>query len=342
MKKILSVGIVFSLLIMLLAGCAAEPAQPAEPAEKEVIIEPVSLRLAHNLNEQHTVHLALVEFGRLVDEKSEGGMKVEIFPNAQLGNEQEVLEQLQAGAIAMTRVSAAALTPYEPGYNAFTLPFIFADEEHYFASMNSDAVKELYQSTLDKGFLGLTYYTSGSRSFYTKETPILHPDDLKGLKIRVMGFQSQTDMVLALGGTPVSMPFGDIYTSLQSGVIDGAESNETALTNSKHGEVTKHFSYTKHTMIPDILTISSTVWKSLTPEQQTIIQEAATESTEFHKPLWTAAIDAAVKEATEVMGVTFHEVDREPFRNAVVPMLEKYKNEFPEVKALLDGIKELE
>lgn len=339
MKKALSIVITLSLLMMLMVGCSTNTGSTGESGGADV--DTVTLKLAHNLNEQHTVHLALAEFGRLIEEKSEGNMKVEIYPNAQLGSEEQVLEQLQAGAVAMTKVSAAALTTYAEGYNAFTLPYVFADENHFFTSMESDAVAQLYKDTHDKGFVGLTYYTSGARSFYTVDKPILHPDDLRGVKIRVMGFQSQTDMMQALGGTPVGMPYGEVYTALQSRVIDGAESNETALTNGKHGEVTKHFSYDEHTMIPDILVISSRVWDGLTTEQQAIIQEAAEESTEYHKPLWNEAIEEAVEEA-KGMGVTFHEVDKEPFRQAVASMLGDYGTKYPEVKKLLDAFKELE
>ncbi len=339
MKKTLSLLLVLVISLGLVA-CGSETT--GNGGEKTEEAKQVTLKLAHNLNEQHTVHLALTEFARLAEEKSNGQIKVQIYPNGQLGSESQVLEQLQAGAVAMTKVSAAALTTYSEGYNAFTLPYVFADEDHYFRSMESEAVQNLYNSTTDKGFLGLTFYNSGARSFYTVDKPILTPADLKGVKIRVMGFQSQTDMVEALGGTPVGMPYGDVYTSLQSGVIDGAESNETALTNGKHGEVAKHFSYDEHTRIPDILVISSKVWNSLTDEQKDIIKEAAVESTEYHKSLWTKAIAEAKKEASEEMGVTFYEVDKTPFRKAVEPMLEEYENKYPEVKKLLEAFKELE
>lgn len=337
MKKAVSLLLILVLALGIFAGCSTEGEVGNEDEVKSQ-----SLKLAHNLNEQHSVHLALVEFGKLVEEKSNGEVKVEIYPNGQLGSESEVLEQLQAGAVAMTKVSAAALTTYSEGYNAFTLPYVFADEDHYFKSMESDAVNELYESTADKGFVGLTFYNSGARSFYTVDKPILTPDDLKGVKIRVMGFESQTDMIKALGGTPVGTPYGEVYTSLQSGVIDGAESNETALTNGKHGEVAKHFSYDEHTMIPDILVISSKIWESLSEEQQAIVKEAAVESTEYHKPIWADSIEAAKKEASEEMGVTFHEVDKTPFREAVKQMLADYGSEYPEVKKLLDAFKELE
>lgn len=301
-----------------------------------------TLKLAHNLNEKHTVHLALAEFAGLVEEKTNGQIKVQIFPNGQLGGESDVLEQLQAGAVAMTKVSAAALTTYNEGYNAFTLPYVFADEDHYFKSMASPAVENLYSETKANGFVGLTFYNSGARSFYTVDKPILSPADLKGTKIRVMVFQSQTDMVKALGGTPVGLPYGEVYTSLQSGVIDGAESNETALTVGKHGEVCKEFSYDEHTRIPNILVISSKVLEGLTPEQQSALKEAAVESTASHRIMWTNAIDEARKDAQENQGVTFHTVDKTPFRQAVEPMLAEYGNKMPKVQTLLTAFKALE
>lgn len=333
MKKIALILILFILPIALV-GCSS--------TEKSVDNSTITLKLAHNLNERHPVHLALERFKELVEENSEGNIKIRIYPNGQLGSEAEVLEQLQAGALAMTKVSAAALTSYSEGYNAFTLPYVFTDKNHFFKSMESDAVQKLYNSTAEKGFIGLTFYDSGARSFYHVDKAILTPEDLNGEKIRVMGFQSQIDMMKALGGTPVTMPYGDVYTSIQSGVIDGAESNPTALTNGNHGEVAKQFSLDEHTRIPDIVVISTKIWNSLTEEQQHIIKEAAVESTEYQKNVWNKAIADARNKAEDEMGVTFHEVDKEPFRKAVQPMLQKYKDEYPEVKKLLNVFKELE
>lgn len=341
MKKVLSLLLVLVFSLGLVA-CGDNGTDGTDGDDQGDKTNPVTLKLAHNLNEQHTVHIALTEFAQSVEEKTNGEVKVQIFPNGQLGGESEVLEQLQVGAVAMTKVSAAALTTYDEGYNAFTLPYVFVDEDHYFESMASDAVQTLYNDTKDQGFMGLTFYNSGARSFYTVDKPILTPDDLKGVKVRVMGFQSQTDMVKALGGTPVGLPYGEVYTALQSGVIDGAESNETALTNGKHGEVAKQFSFDEHTRIPDILVISTKVWDSLTEDQQAAVKEAATESTESHRTLWTEAIEEAKKDAAENLGVTFNEVDKAPFREAVAPMLEKYANDMPKVKTLLDAFKGLE
>ena len=126
-------------------------------------------------------------------------------------------------------------------------------------------MRDFFLSTEEDGFVTITYYTSGARSFYTKDKPIRTPEDLKGLKIRVQDMQSQTDMMEALGGVPVTMSYGDVYTSLQTGIIDGAESNETALTTGKHGEVCKVFSFDEHAMIPDVLVMSAQIWNNISP-----------------------------------------------------------------------------
>ncbi|SFQ28939.1 TRAP transporter substrate-binding protein [Salibacterium halotolerans] len=297
-----------------------------------------NLRLAHNLGEDHPVHKGLVDFKERVEENSDN-MSVQIFPNGTLGSENEVLEQVQNGGIDMTKVSAGALENFASEYAVFSLPYIFEDQEHFYKSMESDAVQELYQSTEDQGFVGLTYYDSGARSFYTKDTPIKHPDDLQGLKIRVMDSQTQIDMVEQMGGSPTPMPYGDIYTGLQQGVIDGAESNPTALTNGNHGEVAKTFSYDQHTRIPDIVVMSADTWNGLSSEQQDIIKTAAEQSTETQKEIWAETVEEAKAQAKE-MGVEFYEVDKEPFRKAVQPMIEEYRQD-EAVANLLDEFEAL-
>ena len=258
----------------------------------------------------HTVHIAMTQFAEEVNEKTNGRVQVKIFPNGQLGSENENLEQLQAGVIAMTKVSAPGLATYNEAYNAFGLPYIFKDTEDFYHVMDSQQMQDFFLSTGDDGFVTLTYYTSGARSFYTKDRAIRTPADLKGLKIRVQDMKSQTDMMNYLGGIPVAMSYGDVYTSLQTGIIDGTENNETALTTGKHGEVCKVYSVDQHAMIPDVLIMSEKVWKQISPEDQEIILEAAHNSTEAHKVMWDTAIEEAVKEAQETMGVEFvYDVD---------------------------------
>ncbi len=254
-----------SLAVLGLSGCAQSGAKTSAEASAE---NPMVLTLAHGLSETHTVHIAMTEFADKVEERTNGRIQVRILPNGQLGSENENMEQLMAGVISMTKVSAPGLATYNESYHAFGLPYIFDDTEDFYHVMDSDPMQDFFLSSSDDGFVTLTYYTSGARSFYTKNKAIRTPADLKGLKIRVQDMKSQTDMMKALGGIPVAMSYGDVYTSLQTGIIDGTENNETALTTGKHGEICKVYSTDQHAMIPDVMVMSAKVWKTISPQDQ--------------------------------------------------------------------------
>ena len=335
MKKIASM-LALGLTVAMLGGCANAGASSSAEATAE---NPMVLTLAHGLSETHTVHIAMTEFADKVEERTDGRIQVRILPNGQLGSENENMEQLMAGVISMTKVSAPGLATYNESYHTFGLPYIFDDTQDFYHVMDSEPMQEFFLSSADDGFVTITYYTSGARSFYTVNKPIRTPADLKGLKIRVQDMKSQTDMMNYLGGIPVAMSYGDVYTSLQTGIIDGTENNETALTTGKHGEVCKVYSVDQHAMIPDVLIMSEKEWKQISPEDQEIILEAAHNSTEAHKVMWDTAIEEAVKEAQETMGVEFvYDVDKEAFREATQPMIEAYEEQYPGVKTLMDTI----
>ncbi|QGQ45180.1 TRAP transporter substrate-binding protein [Metabacillus sediminilitoris] len=314
LKKIFLSIIVCALLVGILSSCS----NTASGDENSV-----TLRLAHNQSETHPVHKSLVEFAGLVEEKTNGSIKVQLYPNGQLGSEREVIELTQTGAVDVAKVSASALESFNEVYSLFSLPYLFDNKEHYYSVMNSDIAQDIYQTTDKIGFIGLTFYDSGIRNFYTKNTPIMHPDDLKGLKIRVQPSATAIEMIKLMGGAPTPMSFGEVYTAMQSGVIDGSENNETALTDNNHGEVAKQYSYSEHSIVPDILIMSNEKWQELTEEQKQAISEAAKESTAFHKIVWDEAIETAVKDAKE-KGVTFSTPDKEPFQKAVQPLHEKF------------------
>ena len=194
----------------------------------------VHMKLAHNMSEDHPIHKSLSEFERLVEEKSDGTIDIEIYPNGVLGSEREMIELTQTGAIDIAKVSTGALESFEQQYTAFGIPYIFDNLDHYYSVMDDrELMEELYTSTSESGFMGLTYYDSGVRSLYTASKPIMKPSDLKGLKIRVQQSPTAIKMIDLMGGSATPMAFGEVYTGLQQGVIDGAESNETALTTNK-------------------------------------------------------------------------------------------------------------
>ncbi len=330
------VGCVAAMLATAsLTACAASSGSTSAQATPE---NPLVLRLAHNLADQHVTSQALTAFAEDVEERSGGRIVVRMYGGGQLGSETQVLGQLNQGVVDMTRVSAPGLANYDPGYHTFGLPYIFESEDEYYDVMDSPEMAEYFRSTVDDGFVGLTYYSSGARSFYTPSTPIRTPEDLRGMKIRVQDMRSQTDFMDALGAAPIVMAFGDTYTSLQTGLIDGAESNETVLTQSAHGEVAKVFSMTEHTRIPDMLVISSDTWERLDEADQELVSEAARASTEEHKVAWAESIEQAVVDA-EAMGVEFlTDVDTDAFRDATRPVVDRYAEEYPEVAELLSVI----
>ncbi|WP_442900584.1 TRAP transporter substrate-binding protein DctP [Gemmiger sp.] len=230
------------------------------------------------------------------------------------------------------------MATYNEGYHTFGLPYLFENEEQFYKVMDSQDMQDFFLSSEEDGFVTLTYYTSGARSFYTVDKPIRTPEDLKGLKLRVQDMKSQTDMVKTLGGTPVAMALGDVYTALETGIIDGSENNETAMVLG-HGEVCKYFSLDQHSMIPDVMVISTSTWNSLTEEDQQILLQAAKESTADHIVAWDKEIEEAVETAKNELGVTFIEdVDKEAFQEATAGMVDEYCAQYPKVQEVVDII----
>lgn len=286
----------------------------------------IVLKLGHCLDTSHPVHLGMVYMNERLMEISGGKVKIEIYPSSVLGSEVECISQLQKGSLAMTKTSSASIENFVPEMSVFGLPYLFRNEDHYWAVLKSDLGKELLQKGNDKYLLGLCYYDSGSRNFYTKNKPVRTPDDLIGLKIRVMNSRTAMDMVSALGASPTPIAWGELYTALAQGTVDGAENNPPSFTTNKHYEVCKHFSKDAHTRVPDMLLISTKVWDKLSPEVQGWVQQAADESCEYQRKLWREKTAEALKLA-EAEGVTIYEVDQSLFAEKVKPMYDNIKDE---------------
>jgi tripartite ATP-independent transporter DctP family solute receptor len=297
-----------------------------------------TLRFAYASNATPTVE-AMQKFGELVEEKTDGEVTVQFFPDSQLGGERELVELVKAGTIDMTKVSAGLMESFSPVYGIFSMPYLFDSEEHFYKVMDDPEIMQpIYDSTKDAGFVGLTYYNSGARSFYTSDKPIESVEDLKGLKFRVMESPTSIRMVELLGATPVAMGQAEVYTSLQQGVLDGAENNEYAITIARHGEVAKHYTYDVHTRIPDILLISTGTLDRLSEEDRAAVIEAARESTEFHKEVWADAIAVEKQKSSDEFGVNFYYPDVSQFQAAVQPMYEDLRAE-PEKYAVYEAIR---
>jgi len=286
------------------AGCKKKETEPQ-----------VILKLGHGLDIAHPVHKAMVYMADRVKEKSAGRMKVEIYPNEQLGTEKESIEALQLGYMAMTKTSTAPMEGFVPQMKIFGIPYLFRDSEHFWKVLKRPIGKELLLSGQSKGLRGLCYYDAGARSFYAKKE-IHSPADLKGMKIRVQNSIMSIKMVEAMGGSPTSIPWGELYTALDQGVVDAAENNPPSFCTSRHYEICEYYTLDEHTMLPDILVISTRAWNNLSPEFQQILQEAVDESVEYQRKIWAEAVEKDMKTVQDA-GVKVIYPDKQPFRDSV-------------------------
>lgn len=324
-------AIILSLLTFLcfaLAGC-------------ENATDTTTIRLAHALNTAHPVHEAMVFMADLASEKSDGQLEIKVYPNQQLGSEREILELVQIGSIGMTKISSAALENFVPEMRAFSLPYLFGDEEHIEAVLNGEIGQKLLLAGEPYWLTGLTYYDAGKRSFYTKSRPIETPDDLQGMNIRVMQSQMAVNMMRNLGGSPTPISFGELYTALQQGVVDGAENNPPSFLTSRHYEVAKYYSLDEHTMLPDVVIIGTKVWNNLNSQEQQWLQEAADSSAVIQKQLWIEAEKEALKIVQEA-GVEIIYPDKTPFIEKTKGIYEEFRLNQPEIYKLVEQIQNLQ
>jgi tripartite ATP-independent transporter DctP family solute receptor len=282
------------------------------------------LKMAHSLDVTHPVHKAMLFMGERLVEKSGGAIRLIVFPSEQLGSERDVVEQVQIGCIDLTKISAASLESFIPEMGVYSIPYIFRDNAHYQSVVEGPVGGRIRLAGERVGFRGLCYYDSGSRSFYTKDHPILTPDDLAGMKIRVMPSKTSIDMIRALGASATPIAWGELYTSLQQGVVDGAENNPPSFYTSRHYEVCKHYSLDEHTMVPDVVIISKVVWDELSENERIIVQEAADDSAAHERTLWDDMTRTSLAEV-EKAGVTIYHPDKAPFVEKVRGMHRSYE-----------------
>lgn len=298
------------------------------------------LKLAYAENSQ-PVKDALQYIGKAVEEKTHGEVKIQYFPDSQLGGERELVEMTQVGAIDITKVSSGLLESFSPLYGVFSLPYLFKDQANFYSVMgDADIMNSVYQSTNERGFTGVGWYDSGARSFYMSEAPVKTLADLKGKKIRVMQSETSIKTMELLGASPIAMGQAEVYTSLQQGILDGAENNEFALTIARHGEVAKYYSYDMHTRIPDVVIMSNTTKAKLSADQLAALQEAIDESIDVEKAAWKKEMDRTRELATKEFGVEFYQIDQAPFKAAVQPIYEGLKAK-PELYALYQKISQV-
>jgi tripartite ATP-independent transporter DctP family solute receptor len=283
---------------------------------------------------------AVKYFGQLVEERTEGRYKVEVYHSAQLGQEADTIEQVRSGVIDLNRISMAPWNSLVPVTLIPSLPYLFRSPEHARNVMAGPIGDEIAAGFEEHGVVLLAYYDGGARSFYNSKKPINSVADLAGLKFRVIQSDVFVDMVAALGASATPMPYGEVYSAIETGVIDGAENNFPSYESAKHFEVAKNYSLDEHTIVPEVFVMSKAAWDKLTPEDQEIFKQAARESMEKQWELWDARVEQSRK-LVEEAGSQITTPEKQPFIDAMAPVYEKYVNT-PELKDLVARIQATE
>ncbi|MEM8890914.1 MAG: TRAP transporter substrate-binding protein [Bacteroidota bacterium] len=284
-----------------------------------------SLKLAHGLDLSHPVHKAMLFMAEKVAERSKGQLRIEVYPSQQLGSERQCLELLQIGSLDMTKVSGAVMENFAPKFQVLSLPYIFRDRAHAYKVQDGELGKQLLTESEKYRLRGLIYFDAGYRSFYAKEE-INSPEDLANKKIRVQESPTAIALVKAMGGSPTPISWGELYTALQQGVVDGAENNPPSFLTSRHYEVCKFYTLNEHTYVPDILVIGTPSWNSLTAEEQGWLTEAAEEAKNYQRKLWVEAEEDALQKVKDA-GVKVNYPDKSLFLERTQRMLESFKED---------------
>lgn len=294
-----------------------------------VAAQEITLRAADNQPEDYPTVVGLRAMADYLSENSDGRIEMEIFAGGQLGDERSTIEQAQLGVIDIVRTSTSPVGEFYAPMGVFSLPYIFRDQAHFEAVLQGDVGEELLAGLEAADLVGLAYYDSGSRNFYTTKTPIRSVDDLSGLRIRTQESQVVLDMMAVLGAEPVPMAFGEVYSSLQTGVIDGAENNLPSYGPSgvRHYEVAPYYTLDGHARVPEVVMISKASWDRLSPEDQALVREAAQASVPVEFEAWAALVEES-RQAVLEAGSEVIEVDTQPFQDAVQPLYEQYGSEY--------------
>lgn len=299
------------------------------------------VRIGHNQSTNHPTHIGLTAFAEYINEQLGDKYVVEVYPSELLGAQTDMVQLTQTGAIDFCVASNAILETFSKNYEIFNLPYLFASAEAYHAAMDDPNVTDpIFTATEKAGFKAVTWLDAGTRNFYTVNKPIESPADLKGLKIRVQQSPTNIEMMSLLGGSATPMSFGEVYTSLQSNIIDGAENNEMALTDNGHGDVCKYYSYDMHQMVPDILIGNLAFLEELSEEELAIFEEGFELLNSVQREEWVKAVESAKDKAQNEQGVIFIYPDQEPFVEACKPLHESVLSGNPGIQPIYDMIQE--
>ena len=292
--------------------------------------------------EDYPVSIAMESFLAEVTEKTNGEITGTIFHNGVLGDQPDAIEQVRLGAIDFGEFSLGPMGQAIPETNVVSLPFIFKSIPDMYRLMDGEVGEAIGAGMIEKGMVPLGWYDAGARSFYNSVRPINTPADVEGLKVRVMSNDLFVGMVESMEGNATPMAFGEVYQSIKTGVVDGAENNPPSYESTNHFEVAKYYSLTEHLIIPECLCMSLKTWETLTPEQQAIMKEAGQKSAILQRELWQER-EAASMETVQAGGTVVNTIaDKAPFQEAMAPVYEQFLAANPDLADLVDLIRNAE
>lgn len=299
------------------------------------------VRIGHNQSVNHPTHIALTAFQDYINHNLGDRYIVEVYPSELLGSQTDMVQLTQTGAIDYCIASNAILETFSKNYEIFNLPYLFASADSYHHAMDDPQITDpIFTATQKAGFTAVTWLDAGTRNFYTVKKPIESPSDLKGLKIRVQQSPTNIEMMRLLGGSATPMGFGDVYTALQSNIIDGAENNEMALTDNGHGDVCKYYSYDMHQMVPDILIGNNAFIQGLPEEDRVVFEEGYRLINQIQRKEWIKAVDTAREKAASQQKVRFLYPDQAPFVKACAPLHHTVLENNHNIRPIYDAIQQ--
>ncbi len=287
--------------------------------------------------EDYPTTQGLYAIDRFLNERTNGEMRVRVYPGGQMGSEEDTLEIAVFGGLDLTRVNLGPLNSIVPITSVLALPFLFRSIAHARATFDGPVGRKILDAMMPHGLRGMCFYDSGARSFYNTVRPIVSPDDIAGMKIRVMSSDIYVAMVEALGANPTPIPFGEVYQSLVQGVVDGAENNYPSYESTRHFEAAGHYSLTRHVMAPEVLVASRRSWDKMTPEEQDYLQAAATDSVPIMRKLWDERVGVSRQRVLDRGVNVVDEVDHAAFAEKMVPVWERFVTT-PEMEAIVEEI----
>jgi tripartite ATP-independent transporter DctP family solute receptor len=298
-------------------------------------------RVADTQSEDYPTVQALELMARLVEERTEGRHRLRVFHSRQLGEEKDTIEQTRVGAIDLNRTNVAPIGSLIPSVNALALPFLFRSFDHLHKVLDGEIGDEILAGFQRHGFVGLSFYDSGSRSIYNSVRAIRSLADMKGLRIRVQQSELMVGMIKALGAEPVELPYGQVTTGLATRLIDGAENNWPSYVTTNHYKLAPYYTLTEHTMGPEVLVMSLRAWESLSPEDRQVFRGTARESSSFMRKIWIGLEERSRQQARDAGNTIVSSFDRRPFEEAVSTIYPKTVMD-PDLRQLVERIRQMQ